>query len=245
MIMATSKTRIAAIAGSLAALAIILSPVSPLAPLLPSPSGGSNIFSEEPVNETAIAPPEISEEDFEECNSVGDGVDSVVVAPFDSDMQNRTIASSLLVGEYCNRPQLVHEISGTVDPGLTLVAYACDSASGKIGDKELKDSLSDHTMIYCEAAELKIMEDSELLRFYAETLREELLAQEEEENSTNTTATFDRNQTYAEIDRISAMAASAQELVQLDQFYDSAKILDDGFMAFEALIKGPNEPEET
>lgn len=242
--MAANKTRIAAIAGSLAALAIILSPVSPLAPLLPSPSGSSNIFSEEPVNETAIAPPEISEEDFEECNSVGDGIDSIVVAPFDDDIQNRTIASSLLVGEYCNRPYLVDEISGTVDPGLTLVAYACDSASGKIGDKELMDSLSDHTAIYCEAAELKIMQDSEFLRFAAQTFREELLALEEEENTTNTTASFDRNQTYAEIDRISAMAASAQELVQSDQFYDSAKVLDDGFMAFEILIKGTEEPEE-
>jgi hypothetical protein len=89
------------------------------------------------------------------------------------------------------------------------------------------------------------MEDSELLRFYAETLREELLALEEEENSANMTASFDRNQTYAEIDRISAMAASSQDLVQSDHFYDSAKVLDDGYMAFEALIKGPEEPEET
>ncbi len=242
--MAANKTRIAAIAGSLAALAIILSPVSPLAPLLPSPSGGSNIFSEEPVNETAIAPPEISEEDFEECNSVGDGIDSIVVAPFDDDIQNRTIASSLLVGEYCNRPHLVGEISGTVDPGLTLVADAGDAASGQRGEQELKDSLSDHTAIYCEAAELKIMQDSEFLRFAAQTFREELLALEEEENTTNTTASFDRNQTYAEIDRISAMAASAQDLVQSDQFYDSAKVLDDGFMAFEILIKGTEEPEE-
>jgi hypothetical protein len=244
MIMAASKSKIAAIAGSLAALAIILSPVSPLAPLLPSPSGASDVFSEEPVNETAIAPPNISEEDFEECNSVGDGIDSIIVAPFDTDVQNRTIASSLLIGEYCNRPQLVDEISVTWDPSLTLVAYACDSALGKIGDKELKDSLSDHTMLYCRAAELKIMEDSEFLLFAAETFREELLALEEEEDITNTTATFDRNQTYAEIDRISAMAASAQVLLQSDQFYDSAKILDDGFMAFEILIKRTQGPEE-
>lgn len=244
MIIVASKTRIAAIAGSLAALAIILSPVSPLGPLLPSPSGSSNIFSEEPVNETAIAPPEISEEDFEECNSVGDGLHSILVAPFDNDIQNRTIASSLLVGEYCNRPQLVHEISGTVDPGLTLVAYACDSALGKIGDKELKDSLSDHTMLYCESAELKIMQDSEFLRFVAQTFREELLTLEEEENSANMTASFDRNQTYAEIDRISELATGAQDLVQSDQYYDSAKILDDGFMSFEQLIKRTEEPEE-
>jgi hypothetical protein len=131
-----------------------------------------------------------------------------------------------------------------------LVAYACDSALGKIGDKELKDSLSDHTMLYCQAAELKITEDSEFLFFIGERLREELLALEEEENIANTTASFDRNQTYSEIDRISAMAASAQVLLQSDQFYESARILDDGFMAFEILIKetGPEEesqgPEE-
>ncbi len=244
MIMAASRTRIAVIAGSLAALAIILSPVSPLGPLLPSPSGASDIFSEEPVNETAIAPPNISEEDFEECNSVGDGIDSTIVAPFDNDVQNRTIASSLLIGEYCNRPHLVDEISITWDPSLTLVAYACDSALGKIGDKELKDSLSDHTVIYCEAAELKITEDSQFLRFIAESFREELLVQEEEENIVNATASFDRNQTYAEIDRISAMAAGAQHLLQSDRFYDSAKMLDDGFMAFEILIRGTPGPEE-
>lgn len=239
-----SKTRIAVIVASLAALGIILSPVSPLGSLMPNPSGGNSIFSEEPVNETAIAPLEISEEVFEECNSVSDGIDSIVVAPFDDDVQNRTIASSLLVGEYCNRPQLVHEISGAFDPGLTLVAYACDSASGKIGDKELKDSLSDHTMLYCESAELKIMQDSEFLLLYVHSLREELLAIEEEENAANLTASFDRNQTYAEIDRISGMAASSQELVQSDQFYDSAKILDDGFRSFEELIKRVEGPEE-
>jgi len=239
-----SKTRIAAIVASLAALGIILSPVSPLGSLVPNPSGVNNLLSEEPVNETAIATPEISDEDFEECNSVSDGVDSIVIAPFDDDVQNRTIASSLLVGEYCNRPQLVHELSGMVDPGLALVAYACDSAMGKIGDKELKESLSDHTKIYCESAELKIMLDSEFLRFSMQNFREELLTIEEEENTANMTSSFDRNQTYAEIDRISGLAAGSQDLVQSDQFYDSAKILDDGFMAFEELIKRVEGPEE-
>src|SRR5262245_11202853 len=115
-----SGIRIAAVAGSLVMLGIILSPISPLA-LLQNPSepqGG--VLASEPIDEAAIAPAEVTPEVFAECNSVNDGVQTII-AP-DGSNETRKIAADLLLGEYCNRPQLVHEVSAASDPGLNLVA---------------------------------------------------------------------------------------------------------------------------
>ncbi|MGH9879342.1 MAG: hypothetical protein ACRD5H_17060, partial [Nitrososphaerales archaeon] len=95
----SSKIRIAAIIGSLAALAIILSPIFSLPSSLQNPGGVSNILSEEPVNETAIAPPEISDEVLEACNSINDDVQAIIVDVDESRVNaTRKIAADLLLG---------------------------------------------------------------------------------------------------------------------------------------------------
>ena len=119
-----STVRLAAVLGSLIAFAILLSPVSPLAPNLDSPPAGTDVIAEEPIDESKIAPAEVTPEDFAECNSVNDGIQRLVAGAENANETNK-IAADLLVGEYCNRPDLVHELSTAADPGLSLVAYAC------------------------------------------------------------------------------------------------------------------------
>ncbi|MGI0011960.1 MAG: hypothetical protein ACREBU_00740 [Nitrososphaera sp.] len=235
--MPSSKIRIAAIIGSLAALAIILSPIFSLPSFLQNPGGVSDILSEEPVNETAIAPPEISEENFVACNSVNDDVQAIMVDVDESRVNaTRKIAADLLLGEYCNRPALVHEINATGYPGLSLVAYACDAGSGKVGDTQLKDSLVDHRAIYCESAGFSIQQEAESLRASVEGFRDDFIQSLKEDDGVATNAELIA-ELEASVGEILSMVDNVQSLVTAGDRYGSVKMLDSASTAFEDLLE--------
>jgi hypothetical protein len=233
----SGKIRVIIIIASLAALAIILSPALSIPGL--GPSGNSTVFSEEPINETAIAPPEISQEDFAMCNSINEDVESIIVEVDDSRANStRKIAADLLLGEYCNRPSLVREMNGTGHTALSLVAYACDAASGKVGDTQLRDSLTDHKAIYCESAHFSINEEAAILKDSAEGFRQDFIAALREDNSTSPEFVAELE---ASVDQINSAADTAISLVTTGDYYEAVKKLDEASRAFEGLLKRVEE----
>jgi hypothetical protein len=229
----SGKIRVIIIIASLAALAVILSPALSIPGL--GPSGNSSVFSEEPINETAIAPPEISQEDFALCNSINEDVESIIVEVDESRANaTRKIAADLLLGEYCNRPALVQEISGAGHTALSLVAYACDAASGKVGDTQLRDSLIDHKAIYCESADFSINEEASILRDSAEGFRQDFITALKEDNSATPEFIAELE---ASVDQIARTADSAIALVTTGDYYGAVKQLDEASRAFEDLLK--------
>ncbi len=232
----SSRIRIVLIIVSLAALAIILSPVLSFPNFNPP---GNNIFSEEPVNETAIAPPDITQADFELCNSINEDVESIIIDADKSRVNStRKLAADLLLGEYCNRPALVHEINSTGYASLSLVAYACDAATGKIGDTQLKDSLVDHKSIYCESAQFSIQEEADILRGAAEGFRQDFIMSLKEDNSTDTELMVELE---ASVDGIISKVDNAQSLVTAGNNYGAVKMLDSASHAFKDLLERVEE----
>ncbi|HJS83496.1 MAG TPA: hypothetical protein VJ742_11755 [Nitrososphaera sp.] len=230
-----SAVRLAAVLGSLVALAILLSPVSPLSPNLDNPPAGSNVIAEEPIDEAKIAPAEITPEDFAECNSVNDGIQKLVGEGENANETNK-IAADLLLGEYCNRPDLVHELGVAADPGLSLVAYACEAASGTEGDSAMQDSLADHTLIYCESARTNIDEGVDALLVAVEGFRLDFLTELEAAN-VEAGATYDIEAIGTELDSIANLAEGSRSLATAGEYYDASQMLDKASAAFSALLE--------
>ncbi|MGI0036813.1 MAG: hypothetical protein ACRD99_00460 [Nitrososphaera sp.] len=230
-----TAVRLAAVLGSLVFLAVLLSPVSPLGIPLENPSPNPSIIAEEPIDEAKIAPSEVSPEDFEECNSINDGIQSIVAS---GPGKNETykIAADLLVGEYCNRPELVHEISAAADPGLNLVAYACEAASGTEGDSALQDSMADHTMIYCESARTSIGDGIDSLLTAVGDFRQDFLAELEAAN-TDGDMTKDIDSIKAELDIITYLVNGSRSLMDSDEYYDASQMLEKASESFGTLLE--------
>ncbi len=90
------------------------------------------------------------------CDYVHDGVVIILGIESQNNPQLR-FASELLMGEFCNRPELVREMTSFHDPSLGLVAYACDAATGMKGDTTLQESLSVYNQIYCDSSRQAII----------------------------------------------------------------------------------------
>lgn len=230
-----TAVKLAAVLGSLVFLAILLSPFSPIGIPLRDQSPNPSIIAEEPIDEAKIAPSEVSPEDFEECNSINDGIQSIVAS---GPGKNETykIAADLLVGEYCNRPELVHEISAAADPSLNLVAYACEAASGTEGDVALQDSMADHTLIYCESARTGVGEGIDSLLTAVEGFRQEFVTEIEAANVDGET-TKDMDSIKAELDIITYLANGSRSLMDSGEYYDASQMLEKASESFGALIE--------
>lgn len=228
-----SGIRLVAIVASLVLLGVILSPVSPFT-LLQGKSGQGNSPAEVPIDEEKIAPAEVTQEDFAECNSINDGVQVIVAG--DGTNETRKLAADLLVGEYCNRPELVHEISAAGDPGLSLVAYACDAASHRAGDSVLQDSLADHTVIYCESARDGISDELESLELAIEAFREDFLAELQAADPGDGSAAYDVEAIRAELDNVALFVEESKSLIVVEKYYESAQKLDTATNAFDSLL---------
>ena len=229
-----SAIRLAAVLGSLAFLAILLSPVSPLSIPFGNPAPNPSIIAEEPIDEEKIAPSEVSPEDFEECNSINDGIQTIIAGPGRNETYK--IAADLLVGEYCNRPALVHEISAAADPGLNLVAYACEAASGTEGDSALQNSMADHTLIYCESARTTIGGGIDSLLTGVEEFRQDFLTELEAANADGE-MTEDIDSIKGELDIIAQLASGSKSLLDSGEYYDASQMLEKASESFGALIE--------
>jgi hypothetical protein len=230
-----TAVRLAAVLGSLAALAILISPVSPLLLGQSTPAPTPGIIGEEPIDEAKIAPAEVAPEDFAECNSLNDGIQKIVAG--DGKNETYKIAADLLLGEYCNRPDLVHEISASGDPGVSLVAYACEAALLKHGDSAMQDSMADHTAIYCESSRTSIETGIESLSTAVQGFREDFLPELESANTETGTAVYDLESIRAELDRITMLANHSSSLLGSGEHYDASQTLDEATAAFNSLLE--------
>lgn len=201
------------------------------------------------IDEDKIAPKEISDEALDDCNAVSKNLDFLIGGSsndgaadgksLSSDMKTK-IAVDLLAGELCNRPDLVSEISPMHDPGIGLLAYACDSSSGKIGDSALQVSLADYNEIYCSSAKKAITQQVDSLVASVEGYKTNLLSQIDNESydqgssTSNSTAADDRN-VGMQLEEISSLATNARTLVNSEMYYDAAKALDKASKLFYEL----------
>lgn len=227
--------RVVAMVGSLVLLAVILSPISPITLFQGGAPSRSITSAGGPIDEAKIAPAEVTQEDFTECNSVNDGIQAIVAG--DGSNETSKLAADLLVGEYCNRPELVHEISAAGDPGLNLVAYACDAASHRIGDVALQESLADHTTIYCESARDSINNELESLELAIEGFREDYLAELDAAEPGDGSVTYDIEAIRAETDNVARLAEDSRSLIVDEKYYESARMLDAASSAFDSLLE--------
>lgn len=222
------------IIGGLAVLAFILSPISPLfRPISPAPVEDAN-----PVDCTSISQSveyviaggrlESISEDFPEAEQQESALNMT---------SQERLALVTLLDVYCNRPELVQTISTAYDPAVKLVAYGCDAASGKIGDKATQEAAAPHRQIYCSSATKTI--EYEVVRWTdtIDSFKTEVIdvAREQLTEDRDSTRLVDEAETILEGSRKSVQ--SAQLLLDSGLVYDAANELDSGISSFTSLIE--------
>ncbi|HKU49486.1 MAG TPA: hypothetical protein VJP79_06025 [Nitrososphaera sp.] len=251
----------AAIIGSIALLAVILSPVSPFAQRsTENPLSNSAGTIEEPPQ-----PENISDEDVLDCTSLIQGVEYAIAGgrlqPIEDEefpgadeeseeerpqqpefnmTSEEKLASDTLLGEFCNRPELVRQISSAYDPAVNLVAYGCEIASGEAGDEAMQDSIADYQEIYCSSAvetvDFEIASWSDSMEIFVTdvipTAREQVDTQDD---SSNRTALLDEAESI--VANSSSTLSNAQDLLDSGSIYAAAVELDKGITDFTALIE--------
>ena len=251
---AAGKIKIIAIIASLAALALVLSPTFSLIPVPGSntASGGSPVDS---FSDKAIFKPddtvaeEVSDADLAICNALNTSLDTILKVRNDT-LDDRKVASDLLLAEFCSRPALIHEIASTDYQGLTLVAYACDASVGKIGTDAIQESLGEHSRIYCDGArELILNESNEFLKTVDEyrTTYIPLLESDFDEDTASDansgvpaeeTAPSNFNGTKARetLDKVEQSLEESIDLVFEFEYYAAAKSFDNASKMFIAMF---------
>ncbi len=243
------KLRYAGIIASLVALGFILSPVSPLSLQQGSNSGPAGQIEEPPQ------PEELTEQQIIACGSVIQGVEYIVGGGREQFLEEEEffgdenvtlsltpeekLASDLLVGEFCNRPELVANMSSAYDPSITLVAYGCDAAAGRIGDAALQDSLSDYEQLYCRPAADTIEFEADSLLESLEEFRTEILPalQSELESQGNVNSTSIVENAESALDMSIQDANAAKELLAAGFVYEAAISLDEATTMYTGLIE--------
>jgi hypothetical protein len=244
----------AAIIGSLVIVALILSPVSPLALSTYNPSSTSAGTIAEPPQ-----PENTSEQDVLACTSLIQGVEYVIVGgriqpipdevlPEETDefeepaepvlnlTSEEKLASDTLLGEFCNRPELVGQLSKAYDPTVNLVAYGCEVSSGKAGDVAMQDSIEDYREIYCTSAvetiEFELASWAESMDSFTTDIIP--AARERVGNDRASGALLDEAQVI--IANATATLVDAQERLDSGLIYDAATTLDKAIADFTVLI---------
>ena len=229
-----SAVRLAAVIIAVVAIAFVISPISPFTLGRNAPPGPESIGQDEIIDESKIAPANVTAADFDECNSINDDVQRIVTS---IDNSTSKAAADLLTGEYCNRPALVHQISVAADPGVSLVAFACDASSGRIGDSALQDSLSEHSTVYCEAAGSAITAGADDLMLSVGGFRDDFVTNQTSVQSEDGSVVYSIEQVNAELDNITASGEQVRVLMSEHRYYDSATELEKASAAFDALLE--------
>ena len=87
---------------------------------------------------------DVSDEDLDTCNSWHPAVMEVM-----GEKENATSTTDLIVGEFCNRPDLIQKMKVSDQPGISVVAYGCDALNGITNDTRLANTLQIYREIYC------------------------------------------------------------------------------------------------
>jgi hypothetical protein len=237
---ATGKVKVIAIIGSLAALALVLSPTfSELS--LPIGSKGSStansLIQDEVIPEDTTVVEDVSSEDLATCTAINKRIDSILGVT-EGKVDGRKVASDTLIAEYCARPTLIREIAITDNAPMSLVAYACDASSGRIGSAALQDSLSDQNQLYCQSARITIVNETNTFMQSVEEFRTEYLpmlelAQEESESddttgieSDETNVAYNVTAIEATLDEVTLALQDTLVLVDEGEYYAASKSFD-------------------
>ena len=160
-----------AIIASLAALAIIIVPSFSLPPALTNNGNNPNLSQDEEEIEEEI--PDVSDEDLETCNSWHPAVLGILGGD-----PNGSLATDLVIGEFCNRPDLIKEIRASDQPGLSLIAYSCEAVSGQINDSRLAEKVQIYGDLYCSGARNALKSEGAELHYLADGIEGILVAQQ-------------------------------------------------------------------
>jgi hypothetical protein len=263
---AAGKIKIGAIIASLAGLALVLSPTFSMLQVPGAETTGADRFPEDAdfIDDDTVVE-NVSENDLTACGSVNESVRELL-GVVNGTIDNRKVASDKLVAEFCSRPVLIHEIASTDYASLSLVAYACDASSGKIGTLAMQDSLSDYSHIYCDSARQLIISETNTFLQSVEEFRTEYLPlfeagleENESEGNNNDTISFDDNSvnddsnsaqdqeessqnfstTSVEItlDEVTQSLEECLALVDAGEYYPAAKSFDNASKKFIALFQ--------
>src|SRR5918912_32766 len=200
---------------------------------------------------------QISEQDFTACNSLNDSVRNILgivdenaSSSNSSSVDERKIASDTLIGEFCNRPVLIHEIMSAGSPSLNLVAYACDANFGKVGTPALKDSLSDHKEIYCSSAKQEIENRTNSFSDTIQQFRTEYLPLLIEANNvtspsqgnsngnaSSSSSQFNATEAELTLDKVSQVLEQTRSLTNSGEYYSASKSLDNASETFREFFE--------
>jgi hypothetical protein len=123
-----------------------------------------------------------------------------------------------------------------------LISYGCDSASGKIGNTNLQESLREFAPIYCEGATLALLERAEWMGLAVHDFKQEMAAYLEEQKQIFDHAAsisdegpdpeyaWVETETIQKVDEalveITGVIENAKSMVHDDQYYDAVKALE-------------------
>lgn len=130
---------IVGILASLVVLAIIAIPTITLPIAQPSTD-----VTSDPEEEVT---PDISDTELDDCSSWSDPVLLLIGNNTEGEE-----ATDLIVGTFCNRPDLIQSVKLSSQPETSILAYACEAASGTIDDAVMEDDLEIYSDLYCSAA---------------------------------------------------------------------------------------------
>jgi hypothetical protein len=178
----------------------------------------------------------VSEDDLVACGTVNESVQEIL-GVVNGTVDNRKLASDKLVAEFCSRPVLIHEIMDADYPSLSLVAYACDASSGRIGTAAVQDSLSDHSEIYCTSAKQLIIDESETFMLTVEQFRTEYIPIIESSQEDEEFQSFNATNAYITLDRVTELLEESLLLVDSGEYYAAANSFDHASKMFIGLFK--------
>ena len=230
--MATAKAgslKIVGIIASLTALALVLSPTFSLLQV----AGKDNSVNDATFLNDDTVIENVSKEDLAACGSLNVRVDEIL-AVTNGTVDERKLASDTLIAEFCSRPVLIHEIMSADSKGLSLVAYACDASSRKIGTSAMQESLADYKVIYCESAKKLIVNETNTFLESVEQFRTEYLP-----FTGNDTGSSYFNVTSVEmtLDEITQSLDECLVLVDAGEYYPAAKSFDIASKKFIGLFQ--------
>jgi hypothetical protein len=244
------------IIASVVALGVVLSPASPfsLQSITTSPvdqAAQSNTLTEQEelsdlelpqcgpvaVDVEFIISGEASgtEEEDGEGEIIDDTLTDTGLTPFEK------LASDTLIREFCNEPrQLVRQINSAYDPSLVLVAYGCDVAAGKIGDRDIQDSLRNYTQVYCESAKETIEYESDFLIQSAQGFKMDTLPLlweliESQDNGGNSSGVLQNAESV--LDLTIETINNSTELLSKGSTYQAALSLDEANKMYAGMIE--------
>lgn len=110
---------------------------------LPKSNPGIQLSNNEDISGVQEIP-DVSDEDLETCNSWHPAVMDVM-----GEKENATSTTDLIIGEFCNRPDLIEKMKSSDQPAISVVAYGCDAMSGMTNDTRLAQTLQIYRETYC------------------------------------------------------------------------------------------------